>query len=897
MKTNGNPTTQMRFAWPWRPYQQRVLEAMDVHLADGRLHIVAAPGSGKTILGLEAFRRLGRPGVILSPTVTIRDQWLARLEHFLPPRTPMPPEWSSRDLTAPGFLTSITYQALHTKVRQDAPQDDDDGCDGGNPGDPDAPDAKELAEIIRRLREVGTGTLILDEAHHLRQAWWKALQRLVEALDGVTLIALTATPPYGVSGFQWHRYEELCGPIDEEISAPELVKSGTLCPHQDYVRAVTPGPERLDAVRHHDAAVEQIAAQLAHDDELLRAVEAHPWMHTPTRCVREVLENPELAVALLACLRMRDRPLPRGLLRLLDARASQLPPMSRRWWQVLVEHYLFGHTWRPDRQRETHRDALLHRLRDGGLLYRRELRLSRSAAVEQMLSLAPEKIQACITIHRLERALRGTDLRQVILTDFIRDDDRATPPAQTAGPLGAWPVFRTLAQQLPPAERPGLALLTGRLVVVHRELLAALRAQIDAGGRALDYETLPGAADAFIRILRPRGNRLVEPLTALLASGRVNVLVGTRALLGEGWDAPAVNSLVLASYAGSFVLSNQMRGRAIRSDPRQPDKTATIWHVVAVAPETPSGWADLDGLERRFDAFVGVGATRPVLESGLRRLELPPRGESGWVETVNRQSEKRLKEHERVRGRWESALAAGASERVLPGIQTARPPRIRSFVFFHTLRYLLATAASVFLITFSRVLQTGHRHDGTLPLAFFAGAAGLVFTSPMLVRAAVLAARHLPVDGSLREIALALCEALRETGHLRIGPAETAVRVRETEPGVFAVSLRGATFRESAIYADCLAELLGPIANPRYLLTRPGRGWFRRRRDYHAVPGILAVRKERAAALHKTWRRRLGGGALIYTRTESGRRALLRARARAFSTRFTNPLERFDRWQ
>ena len=91
MAVESQPTSQMHFAWPWRPYQQRVLEAIDTHLADNRLHIVAAPGSGKTILGLEAFRRLGKPAVVLSPTTTIRDQWISRLEHFLPTDQETPP--------------------------------------------------------------------------------------------------------------------------------------------------------------------------------------------------------------------------------------------------------------------------------------------------------------------------------------------------------------------------------------------------------------------------------------------------------------------------------------------------------------------------------------------------------------------------------------------------------------------------------------------------------------------------------------------------------------------------------------------------------------------------------------------------------------------------------------
>ena len=51
--------------------------------------------------------------------------------------------------------------------------------------------------------------------------------------DFSTIVALTATPPYDVSPFEWQPYEELCGPVDAEVSVPELVLEGDLCPHQD----------------------------------------------------------------------------------------------------------------------------------------------------------------------------------------------------------------------------------------------------------------------------------------------------------------------------------------------------------------------------------------------------------------------------------------------------------------------------------------------------------------------------------------------------------------------------------------------------------------------------------------------------------------------------------------
>ena len=63
------------FNGTFREYQQRVLDNSSKFISDGKINIVAAPGSGKTILGLELIRRLNSPCIIFSPTTTIRQQW------------------------------------------------------------------------------------------------------------------------------------------------------------------------------------------------------------------------------------------------------------------------------------------------------------------------------------------------------------------------------------------------------------------------------------------------------------------------------------------------------------------------------------------------------------------------------------------------------------------------------------------------------------------------------------------------------------------------------------------------------------------------------------------------------------------------------------------------------
>ena len=61
----------------WRHYQELCLAAFEADRAAGRSKtlIVAPPGSGKTIVGLEIVRRLGVPALVLGPTQTIQRQW------------------------------------------------------------------------------------------------------------------------------------------------------------------------------------------------------------------------------------------------------------------------------------------------------------------------------------------------------------------------------------------------------------------------------------------------------------------------------------------------------------------------------------------------------------------------------------------------------------------------------------------------------------------------------------------------------------------------------------------------------------------------------------------------------------------------------------------------------
>ena len=105
--------------------------------------------------------------------------------------------------------------------------------------------------------------------------------------------------------------------------------------------------------------------------------------------------------------------------------------------------------------------------------------------------------------------------------------------------------------------------------------------------------------------------------TRIFTDGVTQVLVGTRALLGEGWDAPCVNCLVDLSAATTSVSVTQMRGRSLRLDPGDPAKIASNWDIVCVAPELARGAADYDRFVRK-QLHLFAPSEDGAIEAGLR---------------------------------------------------------------------------------------------------------------------------------------------------------------------------------------------------------------------------------------------------------------------------------------
>ena len=97
----------LKFKGSWRDYQQKILDNLAYHLSDNKIHVVAAPGAGKTTLGIEVIARINKPTIILTPTITIRNQWKQRIvDAFIDGDGT---DIISTDIRNPKFITIITY--------------------------------------------------------------------------------------------------------------------------------------------------------------------------------------------------------------------------------------------------------------------------------------------------------------------------------------------------------------------------------------------------------------------------------------------------------------------------------------------------------------------------------------------------------------------------------------------------------------------------------------------------------------------------------------------------------------------------------------------------------------------------------------------------------------------
>ena len=577
----------IKFKYPFRDYQQEALSMLDRYIHDKKIHIVAAPGAGKTILALELLLRIGNKALVLVPTIAIKEQWIERLtKDFINGNKN---DLISSELENPKIITVDTYQALYSLKRKET-------------------------DINK--------TIIFDEAHHLRKAWQKALKQIIDELPDCTTISLTATPPYD-SEKDFDNYMDLCGIIDVQITIPQLVKSHCLCPHQDFIYFNIPNLEQELELKEYTKKINEFINTLFNNKTLIKIIALHDYIVNTEENTNNILNDFEFFIAMLSFLKKVNYDIPKRK----DLENLNVPKLNFSMLNIMLEKLIFEKSTLEQDIFKVEIRAIKQKLIELGCIDDdNNINLKYNKQISNLLTRNYEKQNSICEIIDIEKESLKEKLKLVIVTDYIKDEYYNISNEEDIKELGVMPIFRKVTSKNP---NVNVAVLTGTLTIIPTELKEQLlelaeqeynikkdEIKIVELGINFDYSRVEfeGKYDSV----------KVNLITKLFEQSNISVLIGTIALIGEGWDAPFVNSLIMATYVSSYVTSNQLRGRAIRINKLDKNKFSNIWHLVCLESEDNKyvlGY-DYEILSKRFIAFEGIDLENKKIDSGIDRLNI-----------------------------------------------------------------------------------------------------------------------------------------------------------------------------------------------------------------------------------------------------------------------------------
>lgn len=913
---------ELRFTGELRPSQKDVVQLARERIAAGakRLHIVAPPGSGKTILGLYLWAQVvKRPALVLAPNSAIQAQWAARTSLFDTLGGAFKGKLVTTDPSESALLTSLTYQSVTLPSRSTEDEElaareiwEEKLIERGQAHSPQeaslwlkdleirnpaffqqrlATYRKQIRDALanggeslmalhtsalatlHRLKEQNVGLVILDECHHLLGHWGKVLSDATELFGGPLIIGLTATPPdrEGKKQDDIGRYDELLGPIDYEVPVPAVVKDGYLAPYQDLVYFVRPTDEEFQFIATADEQLKEIVTDLCqrvgtsvpqrsdgprglHPDQPLLAdlgpanlTEWLLWSLTQRQLPAAKMKDwpsferrdPEFAWSARWFLQERGVRLPSDVPPLVElgflkdlSPVEILAPVLDRY----VRHRL-RRSPNPNDQRIA--EEVIARLRSLGVQITETGWQACASPAGRVMAYSKSKCDALVPILSTELGILGDKLRAIVVTDYERSS--ATAGAATelmddeAG--GAIAAFKRLVSH-PLTDPLDPILVTGSTVYVDDDLAPKFLREANAWLTSKNLEaSLALEPEGGFEIVHGSGadwcpRVYVELITELFQRGVTRCLVGTRGLLGEGWDASKTNVLVDLTAVTTGMSVNQLRGRSIRLDSTEPLKLANNWDVVCFAAELSKGLEDYQRFCDKHETLYGV-TDDGAIEKGVGHVHpaftrLRPEGLEGSANLLNEEMLARAFRRPDVRGLWKIG-------------QPYHGAPIRAVEFKPATR------------------SKGAEFPALAGKQFPWNEKSLTFAMGKAVLSSLVEAKLVKLGG---EIHL----GDRAGGYLRVFLAEAAED-------------------DSVTFSTAMRELLGPLGNPRYVIPRfvdhirdtfwssllpeiLGRYLKRRLRRcamIHAVPSSLAKNRELVAIFQRHWNRLVSPGQAQFT--------------------------------
>jgi superfamily II DNA or RNA helicase len=894
------PTVLTGLACPHtlRQHQVEALSAFEAARTAGssRWWVTMPPGAGKTLVGTEAARSLGRRTVVLSPNTAIQGQWVRTWDSYEGPRA-----GTNRDLRT--VFTALTYQSIAVF----------DGEDVGKSSHIERLHGNGLA-LIETLRAAGPLTLILDECHHLLEVWGELLREVLDGLPEAVVLGLTATPPGSMTRSQDELTRTLFGPILYEARIPALVKEGTLAPYAELAWLVEPTAEEALWLAEQATRFSELTADLF--DPEFGSTPLPEWL------TQRLVQPCETGTSTWDQINARDPELGDAALRLVHAGLLELPPgavlreqhgqaPTAEDWRLLLDDWLLNciqprslaEGEEGDRDRRVLESVRRTLPAIGYVWTKTGIRVGRGS-VDRVTARSAAKQQAVTGIVNAELSNLGERARVLVLCDHeqatattrhrLSDDGTTTPePAGSATGVLASLLADPVAATLHPL------LVTGKTVAGDVETLQDLVEWVDRTHPGMAASLVVDATGEVPTLTgRWTSGQWVAHATGFFAVGGTRALVGTRGLLGEGWDAPAITSLVDLTTATTPTAVTQTRGRALRIDPADPDKVALIWSVVAVFEGHVAGANDWLRFARKHVGYFTIDEHGDVVDgvagvdSAFSGFHAPPVADFA---SVDARMLVRAEDRALVRRRWldtpSYADRVDHVARIRPD-----PGTVPAVVEAST------TSGTTGLVPWT---EASRQHPGgqlaAIPVlsalvvalglvVLGLSAAWLVLLVPAVAlgaalwgRSSILAAsRHQATVGL---VAAAVADGLQAAGLSPVGAA--ALHVEISPDGVEAFSLSGVPDDVSSRFALALEEVVAPMSAPRYVLPRwvtsaprGADGLVRGLRSvvrhkpedevWHTVPSVLADTRAHADAYAAAWNHWVGGGPAVYASSPEG---------------------------
>ncbi|SEG20193.1 Type III restriction enzyme, res subunit [Halpernia humi] len=876
----------IHFKFSWRKYQKELLEGLDFHLKNDHFHIIAPPGSGKTVLGLEVMLKINKPTLIFVPTISIKTQWISRFcKLFL--NTDIVPAWISNDIKNPQFLTVVTYQSFNSATKSD----------------------EDFKEILNKIKTKNIQCLVFDEAHHLKREWWKSLMKIKEKLS-CKIIALTATPPYDVEYAEWKNYIALNWPIDAEIYVPDLVLEKNLCPHQDFVHYSFPSSEEFDAIETQKEKSDKIFLEIKNDQILVQELKKLPFFLDPVKFESDIYENIGFYSSVLIFLNEHKIKISKKHFEIIGTETKIIPPFNRDWAETLLNFILFeGGKYFFDLKE--YKENLYNKLIRNGLVENNSISFGRNENINSQLINSISKLNSISEIVDFEYNNLGNNLRMVILTDYIRKEYLSISSENDIElmRIGVMSIFEKIRRKN--FKKKKIAVLTGSVIILPIECKKLFLDKIKNYNINVPEIFLLSFDENYFQFQQDKilNNKIVSLITDIFSEGKIEIIIGTKSLLGEGWDAPCINSLILASFIGSFVLSNQMRGRAIRSEFGNPEKTSNIWHLVCLNPVDENFGEDFKVMKRRFKSFVGIDYSKsPHIQNSFERIK-PKMNLFNYsdIQRTNLSTFKIASERKFLCKKWDFAISKGSGlieEIKIPFPERESFMRTKKFYYDKTLQRTVLTLISGVLgfggqslvSILSRLKNIHSLYElGTFVSLF--GFVGLFIFGGYTFKTFKIFLRYKNISKDFLKIGTVLLESLQFEGSIKKNK-NIVVESKSDKDGIVICCLKNASTQENGIFLNALKEIVSPIEKPRYLIVREEKFlFFLMKQDYNPLPDILAKNKKTAEYFLNQWQQKVGNAKLFYTQNAVGRKMLVKARFNSYSSNFQKKAEIINEWK